>query len=428
MTSGTEEFAAAGVVSPLVGQIAALVRWVGDGRKLTATGALTLADARAAVAVVGTGDVIDPVIGDRVFRTRSSAELLDLGLLVSWVRAAGLVRVVKGRLVPVKRGSRLLGRPEELWPALFDAFVRAGPAYLPGGFGESLVRREFPAVHEAMLGALDGGEGAVAVGDLCEMAWRTAAAPYMFEGATPSQLGFARSLNDRDVERVLEVLARLGALTVTDTPAGATAQLTAAARRRVRALRGEPAPGEPVYRLRVTLLEVDKPTVWRTVLVPAAAKLSQLHETVQAAMGWQDAHLHSFTDGERVYGPPDDEFPITDSNRMRLCDLDLRRGLLYTYDFGDGWEHAITLEALESAEPGRRYPCCTGGTGACPPEDCGGAPGYEHLKAVLSNGDDPEHHDMLAWIGVDAAEDFDPAAFDADAAQDRLHRLGVLRR
>jgi hypothetical protein len=91
-------------------------------------------------------------------------------------------------------------------------------------------------------------------------------------------------------------------------------------------------------------------------------------------------------------------------------------------------EFASTGAVSPLPEPGRRAPSCTGGTGACPPQDCGGAPGYEHLKAVLSNGDDPEHEDMLAWIGVDAAEDFDPAEFDALAAQDRLHRLGVLRR
>ena len=38
------------------------------GRKLTQTGRLTMADARMLVERLGTGDVVDPVIGDRTFR------------------------------------------------------------------------------------------------------------------------------------------------------------------------------------------------------------------------------------------------------------------------------------------------------------------------------------------------------------------------
>jgi hypothetical protein len=60
------------VKSELIGQVHAFVNWVGAGRKLTQTGRITLADARMLVEALGTDDVIDPTIGDRVFRTTSS--------------------------------------------------------------------------------------------------------------------------------------------------------------------------------------------------------------------------------------------------------------------------------------------------------------------------------------------------------------------
>jgi len=43
----------------------------------------------------------------------------------------------------------------------------------------------------------------------------------------------------------------------------------------------------------------------------------------------------------------------------------------YIYDFGDDWEHKITLEKFldESIDT----PALIKGQGACPPEDCGGA-------------------------------------------------------
>lgn len=47
--------------------------------------------------------------------------------------------------------------------------------------------------------------------------------------------------------------------------------------------------------------------------------------------------------------------------------------LLCTYDFGDGWEHDITLERVLPVDAGTTNVICTSGKGACPPEDRGGA-------------------------------------------------------
>ncbi|MBV8539881.1 MAG: plasmid pRiA4b ORF-3 family protein [Pseudonocardiales bacterium] len=401
----------------LVRQVVEFVRWVGDGRRLTQKGAVTLADARVVVERLGTGDELDPAIGERVFKTRSSVELLGLSLIVEWAKAARLVRVVRGRLVPVKKAAALLDRPAELWTALFEVFGRLGPAFLPSGWGESFLRSEFAAGFDALLSVLYGRDGAVGLDELCDLAWHTVTAPYVLDDATDIQLTTTRRMNDRDVRRTLSTLARLGAVTLTED----AAELTATGRRGTRRMRGEPEPGDPVHQITVTLAEVTDPPVWRRLLIPATMSLSRLHEVIQTAMGWQNCHLHSFTDGNRTYGLPDPELEFTDERSVRLGDLDLNRGAIrYSYDFGDDWEHEILIEALGAAEPGESYPRCIGGGGACPPEDCGGPPGYAQLREVLADPGDEEHDDMVRWLGLEHACEFDPAAFDIELVNREL--------
>jgi hypothetical protein len=64
--------------------------------------------------------------------------------------------------------------------------------------------------------------------------------------------------------------------------------------------------------------------------------------------------------------------------------------LIYTYDFGDNWEHAVLLGKLLPAQLSLdlEYPICIDGKLACPPDDCGGIPGYYELIEALA---DPEH-------------------------------------
>ena len=419
MTYATNcDIAAAAAKSEVIRQVVELMSWVGEGRPLTGTGALRLADARVLVERLGTGDVIDPAIGDRTFKTRSSAELLGLCLIVEWAKAARLVREVRGRLVPVRKNAGLLDRPAELWTALFATFGRLGPAFLPTGWGESLLRAEFDAGSTAILSALHLADGPVHRATLCALAWDVVTARYVLDDATAQQLDTARRINDRDVGRALEALAMLGAVALTET----TAELTALGRDAARRSRGEPAPGEPVHQIVVTLCEIDDPPVWRRLLVPSATSLNRLHDVLQAAMGWQNSHLHSFTDGHRTYGHPDPELGFRDERSVRLGDLDTDR-LGYTYDFGDGWEHEIVVEAVIDAEAGEHYPCCLDGGGACPPEDCGGPPGYQQLRAVLADPTDAEHLDMVAWLGLSRAAEFDAGAFDVGEVNQRLRSL-----
>lgn len=121
------ELEAAAKNSVVVARLAAFTAFVGSGRRLTKDGNLTVADGRELVALLDTGDLVDPVIGERQFRTRSTTELPRLGLVFRWAKAAGFVKVRTGRISATERGRRLGRDPLEDWGAAFEGFFRADP-------------------------------------------------------------------------------------------------------------------------------------------------------------------------------------------------------------------------------------------------------------------------------------------------------------
>jgi hypothetical protein len=173
-------------------------------------------------------------------------------------------------------------------------------------------------------------------------------------------------------------------------------------------------PGDPVLQVRITLMYVDDPPVWRQVLIPAAYPLSRVHRVIQAVMGWEDCHIHAFQIGKTTYGPDaDGELGYADETKARLGDVArVRTRIGYEYDFGDGWEHELVVEARAMAEADQIYPACIAGEGACPPEDSGGAYGFEQLKELLAGPPSAERDEMAEWAG----DDYDPARFDLAAA------------
>ncbi len=187
---------------------------------------------------------------------------------------------------------------------------------------------------------------------------------------------------------------------------------------------------EAVLQLKVALRDI-RPPIWRRIQVPATYTFWDLHVAVQDAMGWQDYHLHQFTLGAKrqtsiVIGIPDDEFP---SGRQTLpgWKVPVTRHLSvpgdkarYEYDFGDGWEHDVTLEGLLSADVGPTYPRCVAGRRACPPEDCGGPFGYGEFLEAIADPTHDRHADLLEWIGGSFdPEAFDPAAVEFDDPKER---------
>jgi hypothetical protein len=180
--------------------------------------------------------------------------------------------------------------------------------------------------------------------------------------------------------------------------------------------------GAPVYRLKVVLKGIQPP-IWRRFLVPSDITLRRFHDCLQAVMGWNDIHLHQFEARGVCYGPTShglDEINISES-KTRIHDVlrELKDRIIYVYDFGDNWVHEVFLEALLLPQKGRLYPVIEKGRRACPPENVGGRFGYGVLVEALENPEDPEHDDMLEWVG----SEFDPDAFDIEAANLAVRRF-----
>ncbi len=170
-----------------------------------------------------------------------------------------------------------------------------------------------------------------------------------------------------------------------------------------------------IYQIKITLCHI-KPPIWRRIQIAGDTKLGKLHDILQAVMGWTNSHLHAFRVGHDTYGVPDPDFPDdTKSERNVRLNKIAQEGdsLIYEYDFGDGWEHDLEIEKVMPPEPGTQYPICLAGERACPPEDCGGPWGYEHMLEVLN---DPEHEEMREWVG----DEFDPERFEVDEVNGQL--------
>jgi hypothetical protein len=175
-----------------------------------------------------------------------------------------------------------------------------------------------------------------------------------------------------------------------------------------------------IYQLKITLKD-SKPPIWRRIEVPGTITLAQLHQIIQAIMGWYDYHLHQFTVGQIRYGVPDpDDFEeVRDERRVKLNQLltEPKQKLIYEYDFGDSWEHVVLLEKALLPEQGVDYPRCTAGKRAGPPEDVGGVWGYDSFLEAIRDPQHPEHDQMLEWVGGE----FDPEEFDLAALNEALH-------
>jgi hypothetical protein len=198
-------------------------------------------------------------------------------------------------------------------------------------------------------------------------------------------------------------------------------------RHRVALLRTAPEPKRrttrSVHKLKITLVG-SKPPIWRRLEVPSACTLEQLHFHIQAAFGWAGYHMWAFSTEYGDFGIPDTELGIDDAAAMTLRRVAPGPGdrLRYTYDFGDDWEHALVVEAVSDAEADVDYPRCLTGRRARPPEDSGGIWAYADLLDILGDPSHPEHAERLEWLGLESAAEFDPAAFDLGAVNDRLRR------
>jgi hypothetical protein len=154
------------------------------------------------------------------------------------------------------------------------------------------------------------------------------------------------------------------------------------------------------YRLLVKL-DDSEPAVWRLISVPGHMTLADLDRVIQAAMGRTNSHLHLFAIDGNLYGIPDDEWPedgplLPDKGYTLDAVLGSTvKSLLYEYDFGDGWHHGVTVQAVELADPQRNgWAMSPAGANACPPEDVGGLGGYAGFLKVIESSAIPRTRNM----------------------------------
>lgn len=130
-----------------------------------------------------------------------------------------------------------------------------------------------------------------------------------------------------------------------------------------------------VYQLHVWIRQIS-PMIWRRILVRSDSTITDLHYTLQIALGWSDEHLNQFHIHGQDYGVYHDGGISFSSNadQVRLYDFKFRKNerFLYEYDFGDCWQHEVRIENYLALEDKRIYPFCIGGKRLSPPEDCGG--------------------------------------------------------
>lgn len=195
------------------------------------------------------------------------------------------------------------------------------------------------------------------------------------------------------------------------------------------------------YQLKIKLHKVSKPPVWRRITVPQDMTFEMLHAVIQLCFGWSGTHMYRFSD--KPFGSSFDIKPLFEEdlwmNKMehkaglqrieeaaetRLCDIFKcdRNNLVYIYDFGDFWIHDIIVEGIIIGN--EQHAVCLSGKGACPPEDCGGAEGYEYMKLVFEK--EPHSDDakkIREWLGMDEDETLDTNNFEKEEIKMINHML-----
>jgi hypothetical protein len=194
-----------------------------------------------------------------------------------------------------------------------------------------------------------------------------------------------------------------------------------------------PPPRTPVLlTVRVDVVGA-KPPIWRRLDLRGELSLAQVHEHLQAAIGWYDSHLHRFQGpGVAMWDTP---YFLTDADLEEGDDVGTHEAdarldqvlrtpgdrLGYVYDFGDGWQHRLRLESTRPATPTDPDARCVGGRRAGPAEDVGGIHTWNELSDALRADPDPtrlsgELQMYAEWLPPGTA----PDAFDIDEVNESL--------
>ncbi|WP_206785100.1 hypothetical protein [Amycolatopsis sp. MtRt-6] len=211
------ELADTAEASSLVTQLRKFAGWVGDGRALTTTGNLKLADARELVSLLGTADEFEWDLGGEPQQVRSSADLPHLAIVFELAKRTRIVRVVKGRLVRVAKAAPLLKDALALWTAAFDALPGRGLLVKGSGWGPGyteLLDDSLDVVLPDVLNTIYGLPEPVPVVRLAETVWLACAEHTYFDLQPPAEPVWRNGLA-LEFRRLLGKLAEFGAVELT---------------------------------------------------------------------------------------------------------------------------------------------------------------------------------------------------------------------
>ena len=194
----------------------------------------------------------------------------------------------------------------------------------------------------------------------------------------------------------------------------------------------------PLWTLRVSaVLAYSDPPIGRRLELASDLRLDELHRVLQAAFEWEDGHLHQFSTCDRRWDDGStadlgtDPFsaspPPERESKTRLSQVLITVGdrLDYVSDFGDNWEHVLTLEEIIEPTPGTPRARVVDGERAAP-LDCGGVLGYEELITALADPEESEHTDLVEWyteVYGGSPTDFDPDHVDIEALDQAVRRV-----
>jgi len=186
------------------------------------------------------------------------------------------------------------------------------------------------------------------------------------------------------------------------------------------------------FQFKIHLKGIKKPPVWRRVTVPSSYNFYNLHLIIQETFGWWNSHLFQFS--ENGFGSPqviteiyEDHDPGFEKQfeaaEVKLTDVFKyeKQKFIYIYDFGDSWEHVLTLEKILPDKS--KSPSLLDGKGKCPPEDCGGVWGYEGFKEIMADKKHPEYEEYAEWVGLEDEENWDPNEFDLEKRQSMVRQM-----
>lgn len=167
--------------------------------------------------------------------------------------------------------------------------------------------------------------------------------------------------------------------------------------------------------------------IWRRFLITEDYRLDRFHQVIQIVMGWWNSHLHEFEIGGRKFGMNIavgyDWQLVEEETKFYLKHFPFEDGhtINYLYDFGDGWQHTLEIEAIKEVKKSQLK--CLEGESRCPYEDSGGVGGYQFMLEAMF---DPKHPDHQRFIGDTWMEDLpDPTIFDLKETNRELRKFSL---